>query len=314
VRLFRGELADAVADASEGFEAGVAHDIAIGPNYAGAFLAEALMERGELDAAQAALDRVGAPDEVPDNAHWHPFLNSRSQLLLLRGELRGALEATLECGRRYTALGGRNPGWIAWRSRAALCLTLLGEDPERARSLAEEEVALARAFGAPRAHGRALRMRGLVTGDGDGLASHREAVDVLEGSPARLELAHALCDLGAALRRAGDRRASRDPLHRALEAAHACGATALEERAHQELLASGARPRRIPVAGVDSLTPTERRVAAMAAEGLSNREIAQALFVSLKTVEMHLSHAYRKLDLSSRSELPRALQRTAAAE
>jgi DNA-binding CsgD family transcriptional regulator len=96
-------------------------------------------------------------------------------------------------------------------------------------------------------------------------------------------------------------------LRRALEAARACGATALEDYAHQELLASGARPRRRPVVGIEALTPTERRVAAMAAGGLSNREIAQALFVSLKTVETHLSRAYRKLDVRSRTELPRAL-------
>jgi DNA-binding NarL/FixJ family response regulator len=136
----------------------------------------------------------------------------------------------------------------------------------------------------------------------------RDAVDVLEGSQGRLELAHALCDLGAALRRGGRRQDSREPLRRAVELAHACGARALEERAHQELLASGARPRRRPVSGVDSLTPSELRVATMAADGMSNREIAQDLFVSLKTVEMHLSRGYRKLDVSSRSELPRALQ------
>jgi DNA-binding CsgD family transcriptional regulator len=308
VRLFRGELSDAVADGTEGLEACENYEIAIGPCYASAFLAEALMERGELDAAERALERASAPgDEVPDNSHWHPFLDSRSQLLLLRGEPRRALEETLECGRRYVALGGRNPGWIAWRSRAAICLTLLDEDLGRARLLAEEELELARAFGAPRALGRALRVYGVVVGGKPGLQSLRDAVAVLEESPARLELAHAVCDLGAALRRGGERQASREPLRRAVAIAHACGATALEERAHDELLASGARPRRRPTTGVDALTPTELRVAAMAATGLTNREIAQHRFVSLKTVETHLGRAYRKLDVKSRTELPQAL-------
>jgi DNA-binding CsgD family transcriptional regulator len=305
VRLFRGEVAQAVADGSEGLEASETYEIGIGPNYAGVFLADALMERGELDAATQALDRVAARGEVPASGHWHPFLDSRSRLLMLRGRTRDALEQTLECGRRYSALGATNPGWIAWRSRAAVCLTLLGEDPDRAGQLVDEELELARAFGAPRAIGRALRAKGLVADEPERLS---EAVDVLEGSQGRLELAYALCDLGAALRRGGRRQDSRQPLRRAVELAHDCGATALEERAHQELLASGARPRRRPVTGVDALTPSELRVASMAAGGMSNREIAQDLFVSLKTVEMHLRRGYRKLDVSSRSQLPLALK------
>jgi DNA-binding NarL/FixJ family response regulator len=79
------------------------------------------------------------------------------------------------------------------------------------------------------------------------------------------------------------------------------------QRAETELLATGARPRRISLRGVESLTPSERRVAEMAAEGPTNREIAQALFVTPKTVEVHLSSAYRKLEISSRSQLPAAL-------
>jgi DNA-binding CsgD family transcriptional regulator len=86
----------------------------------------------------------------------------------------------------------------------------------------------------------------------------------------------------------------------------------LADRAHEELVATGARPRRLVLSGVDSLTPSERRIAAMAAEGLANREIAQALFVTLRTVEMHLSNAFRKLDISSRTQLPAALASTAA--
>jgi DNA-binding CsgD family transcriptional regulator len=84
---------------------------------------------------------------------------------------------------------------------------------------------------------------------------------------------------------------------------------AIAERARDELRATGARPRRMVLTGVESLTPSERRVAMMAASGLGNREIAQDLFVSVKTVETHLGSAYRKLDISSRKELPDVLQR-----
>jgi DNA-binding CsgD family transcriptional regulator len=132
---------------------------------------------------------------------------------------------------------------------------------------------------------------------------------VLAESEARLEHARALTDLGAALRRAGQRAASREPLRTGLDLAQSCGASALAERAHSELVSSGARPRRLVLRGVDSLTASERRVAEMASERLTNREIAQALYVTEKTVEGHLGHAYRKLDITSRSELPKALIR-----
>jgi DNA-binding CsgD family transcriptional regulator len=90
--------------------------------------------------------------------------------------------------------------------------------------------------------------------------------------------------------------------------AWAGGATALHERARTELAATGARPRRVMLlSGPDSLTPSERRIAELAAIGHSNREIAQALFVTPKTVEYHLRNAYRKLDIDGRENLSTVL-------
>src|SRR5262249_27118951 len=134
-----------------------------------------------------------------------------------------------------------------------------------------------------------------------------EAVDVLADSPAKLEHAKARTDLGAALRRGNQRSKAREQLRHAVELATICGAKPLVNRAEAELLATGARPRRIAVSGIESLTPSERRVAEMAAEGPTNREIAQALFVTSKTVEVHLSNAYRKLGIASRSQLAAVL-------
>jgi DNA-binding NarL/FixJ family response regulator len=146
-----------------------------------------------------------------------------------------------------------------------------------------------------------------VQGGDRGVELLTEAVEVLEDSPAVLEHARALADLGAARRRRGERSNAREPLRLALDLAHRCGATALVERAHAELLATGARPRRVVLTGLDALTASERRVAKMAAEGLTNREIAQELFVTEKTIEWHLGQTYRKLEIASRSELPRVL-------
>lgn len=136
---------------------------------------------------------------------------------------------------------------------------------------------------------------------------------MLEGSIARLEHARALVDLGAALRRSGERAFAREQLRDGLELAHGCEATVLAERARGEPISTGARPRRAMRTGYDALTPSERRVAEMAGEGMSNRGIAQALFVTPKTVEMHLSRAYAKLDIGSRAQLPEALGSAVAA-
>ena len=134
------------------------------------------------------------------------------------------------------------------------------------------------------------------------------AVGALAPSPRRLEHARALVDLGAALRRANRRAEAREPLADGMDLAHRCGADVLAARARDELVACGARPRRLLRTGVDALTPSELRVAQLAAAGHSNREIAQALFVSRKTVETHLGGIYRKLGVNAREHLGAKLQ------
>ncbi len=219
--------------------------------------------------------------------------------------LEQGVDELLAVGERELTLGWSGPSQFAWRSQAALALDQLG-DETRARSLAAEELQLARVCGAPRPVGIALRANGLLIEDGR-LELLRESVSVLEASGAELEHARALVDLGAALRRGRQPRQARSPLRAGHALATSCGATLLAARAHEELLASGARPRRTAIRGRDALTPSELRVAELAAQSLRNRDIAQALFVSEKTVERHLGHVYAKLGVSSRKELPAAL-------
>jgi DNA-binding CsgD family transcriptional regulator/tetratricopeptide (TPR) repeat protein len=301
--VFRGDLAEAEADAREAFAACREW----GFHLLDAFIyiqADALMEQGKLDDAAAVVADAGEPP--PGDAPSYTFQGSRARLRMLRGDLLGGLELMLDAGRRFEAVGGRNPAFMPWRSQAALALLQL-ERPEEAAALAEEELELARVWGAPRALGAALRAAGLVESGKRGLALLQEAVEVLAGSPAKLEQAKARTELGAALRRANQRAKAREQLRRAVELATICGATPLAARAESELLATGARPRRIALSGLESLTPSERRVAELAAQGPTNREIAQALFVTPKTVEVHLSSVYRKLGISSRSQLAGAL-------
>ena len=161
-----------------------------------------------------------------------------------------------------------------------------------------EELALADRAGFARPRGVALRASGLLGGGDEGIEMLRESVAVLADSPARYEYACSLVELGAALRRAGRRAEAAEPLQSGMELAHRCGAERLVERARDELLAADTRPRKIVGFGFAQLTASERRIVRLAAEGRSNPEIAQVLFVSVKTVETHLSGAYRKLGLS----------------
>jgi DNA-binding CsgD family transcriptional regulator len=213
-----------------------------------------------------------------------------------------ALALLGEVEQRAGAAGWRSVAPAAWRSLSAVAALGAG-DTARARRLAEEDVVAAERFGSARELGRALRVRGLMTGAAD----RRAAIACLRDALSPLEQAQALVEHGAALRRSGQRGQSREPLYEALELASSNGATALGEHARTELRAAGARPRRVARSGVDALTPSERRVALLAADGLTNAEIAQTLFVTVRTVEMHLSAAYRKLEIPSRGSLPAAL-------
>jgi DNA-binding CsgD family transcriptional regulator len=302
----RGALVEAEADGRAALEALPHANVWFRPTSHG-WLAQILVERGAIDEAAGLLDAVEAT-VAPDAFSRAPLLRARALVAAARGDHQAALEHALELGRTLTAFGHTNPpaSYPAWRSLAALEHHALGS-PAEALALAREEVELARDWGAPRTLGRALRILGLIQGGDAGIALIREAVSVLAGSPAQLEHAYALADLGAALRRANQRAAARDHLRPALELAQRAGATLLAEQAHEELIATGARPRRVELSGAAALTPSERRTAAMAAEGLSNREIAQALFVTLRTVEMHLSNTFRKLGVSSRTQLSGAL-------
>jgi DNA-binding NarL/FixJ family response regulator len=177
-----------------------------------------------------------------------------------------------------------------------------------ARAVAEAELADVRVFGTPRAVGIAARVAGLARGGERGLELLAESFAVLRTSPALLERAHSLAELGAALRRAGQRSAAREPLAEALDLAARCGARPLAARVHEELRIAGARPRREWRSGVEALTPGELRVVRLAAAGRSNREIAQDLYVTLKTVEGHLSRAYTKLGIPGRGDLAAVLE------
>ena len=266
---------------------------------------EALTEQGRLDDAEKLL--AAENDLVDGGMPYDASLRlSRGRLRLAQLRADEALADFLSAGGVAMRLGLDSPSWIPWRSCAALACLALG-DADRARELATGELALARAFAAPRTLGVALHTAGLagVGDDGEGLL--REAVASLGAAGAVLDRARALCDLGARLRRGNRRADSRELLREALDVAHRAGAAPLAARAETELRAAGARPRRAVLTGADAMTASERRIAELAAAGLTNRQIAQALFITARTVEGHLTSIFRKLAIDSREHLHAAL-------
>ena len=299
-----GNLADAEADARIALETGPRLP-GVHAALALAVMLETLAERGDLEAAEAADRRYPLVQQFPTMIQAAWLLAARGRLRLAELRPAPALDDLLAAGDLFTRLRSPSP-MSPWRSDAALAQLALGARAD-ASALAAEEVKLSQAHGGPCTLGVSLRAAGLAEGGTRGIELLRHAADVLESSGARLEHARALTDLGAALRRAGQRADSRDVLRTALDLAHRCGALALTERARTELIAAGGRPRRLILSGFDSLTPSERRVTQLAATGLSNRDIAQHLFITTRTVEGHLTHAYQKLAITSREQLPAAL-------
>jgi DNA-binding CsgD family transcriptional regulator len=273
--------------------------------YAVAFLIDCLIERGELEEALALATAPQFASELPALLAFELLRVARGRLRVAAGDVEQGVEELLSVG-ETAAAGGFGTGVCPWRARAAVGLRELGRN-EEARALAEQELSLARATRS--GWGEAIALQALaVAAPENGSDLLRDAIELSERCGFALERARALVLLGAAERRRGQRRAAADLLGEGLDAAATCGALAVEERARAELVAIGLAPRRRQLSGVDALTPAERRVAELAVSGMSNREIAQALFVSLRTVETHLTHCYQKLGIESRAQLGPPLQ------
>jgi DNA-binding CsgD family transcriptional regulator len=300
----RGLIDQAMADAHRAVAA-KQHGWKMGLKGAYGLLAHAFTERNDLEAAALQLERGDRADDAGGLGRW-VFLGARGHFERVRREPEATLASLEECGRLLARAGVQNPALVAWRLGAASAARQL-DDREAARRLALEELRLARRFGAPGTVSLALVSAGLASGGDEGLALLEEAITTAATSQSPFVRARVLIEAGAGLRRAGRRRAALARLLEGRELAVQCGGHLLSRRAAEELAALGARPRRIAVHGREALTPRERQVAAMARTGRSNKEIADALFVTVKTVEWHLLHVFQKLHVSSREQLAAAL-------
>jgi DNA-binding CsgD family transcriptional regulator/tetratricopeptide (TPR) repeat protein len=301
----RGQILEAIAElqtALQAREAGWGRATEV----ASAFLARSLIERDQLAEAAESL-KTNEPPPARRSFEHALLLEAHARVRLAQGDASGALTDARAAGNDLHDLRIRSPyfSWRATAARAALAL----DDRAAAHRLIDEELELSRRLAAPAGIARGLRIKGLIQGGTTGLQLLEQAAHTIPADPPRLERTRALVDLGSALRRANKRAAARQPLTEAHQLAHSGGATLLAERARIELAALGARPRKEPAAR-DQLTASEHRVAEMATRGMTNKQIAQTLFITVKAVEWHLHHAYLKLNITSRKQLAQALTTT----
>ena len=302
-RGWTGPIPDAIEDARAAVDV-FADGLQLYMPSASSVLVRALLEHDDPDAAEAVLARLDAgPPPVGPFAAWRHEIVGR--IAAHRGDHERALDAFLACGEAATRVLITNPGLFHWRSEAGIAALRLGRR-DLAHELITKECELAERFGAPRAIGVALRAAALLQRGDAAVEMLRSAAVLHEDCGARVEHAHTLTELGGAIRRAGVPGEARTVLRDAIRIADETGARAAGRRAREELVRAGGRA---PNAGetTGDLTPSERRVAELAAGGRTNREIANELFVTVKAVEWHLGNVYRKLDVRGRRQLTGAL-------
>jgi DNA-binding CsgD family transcriptional regulator len=301
-----GDLPSACAEWRSALDALTAAPQQVGDDTLRLWLAWAEAEQGNHSAARALIRE--ATTVTDEDVFFLESRHIRGTALARLGEFDAAVADLVAGGTQLERLGIRNPAYeLPWRAEAAAALAALGRIDE-ARTIIEPAVEPARRWNAPGPLGRVLHALALTTTDPDErLTRLADAVDVLRGSVQRLDLARVLIDHGAALRRTGRRLDANQRLAEGADLADRCGAVPLVRYAHEEMAATGRRPRRARTSGPGALTPSERRIAERAAAGRTNSQICQELFLSRKTVEMHLGRAYRKLGVTGRHELAGAL-------
>jgi DNA-binding CsgD family transcriptional regulator/tetratricopeptide (TPR) repeat protein len=299
-----GSLEDAAADGRIGLDFKLKTSPPVAVAWAATFTVEALTRLGRFAEAEEAV--AAAVERRPPDGWLYSvmFTQATGALRVAQQRYSEGLDDLLAAAEGWRALGIRSPAAAYWRVPAITAYTALGRHDEAAR-LASDGVELARATGNAGTLGVCLRAAAPFTADP--AATLAEAIAALESAGAQYEHAMALADLGAHLRRVGRRSEAQDPLRSALEYAERAAAEPLRDYARAELLAAGARPRRTALSGPDALTSAERQVAELAAGGLSNRQIAQHLFITQATVETHLRHTFHKLGITSRVDLPAQL-------
>jgi DNA-binding CsgD family transcriptional regulator len=308
LRRDAGALGPALQDAAASLallRACMAHPASAHVTLARARYLQLLVDHGFLERAMSVL-QADRHDSSGTMAGLQMAL-VRARLLAVAGHPRDAIRRLIACGEVASMHDVKNPAVLPWQPAVAVLLKAIGAG-ERARTMADDAVTIARQAGNRGSLSRALRAQGVVRGGTEGQGQLQEATEVVADTPYVLERALALTDYGALLVQSGDKSRGKAVLRVAAPLAYECGLPPLVQRVVDAYSAGGGRLNGGHFPGV-TLTNAELRVAQLAAVGNTNREIARSLFVGLRTVEIHLSSAYRKLRVSGRAGLAQALER-----
>ncbi|MEU0786672.1 AAA family ATPase [Streptomyces sp. NPDC006173] len=270
-------------------------------------LIDFLTSTGKLREATSLLETNALVGDMTDGLQSANILLARGRLSASCGYMREAIDDLESCGRIFTGLGIFNPAVAPWRSLLSLAYAKEGMI-EPARQYASEEVRLARAWGSRDALGAALRTLAAVAEESERLELIEESLACLRGNVSGILLAQTLIDYGNLLAEGnGELSEARKVLREAVEVAEQSSASNLARIALDALASSGGRMSRKKKNGIESLSRSERKVALLAAAGRTNRDIAKALFVQQRTVEVHLTNSYRKLGIQGRDQLANAM-------
>jgi DNA-binding CsgD family transcriptional regulator len=273
-------------------------------------LAQLLAERGQGEEAWKVLNRYHCTGELDQGWQYGHALTARAGLRADSGDLISAARDLTELRLRNAASGVRATAALAWRRNGVSLLWRTGLFAE-AREAAAEQMRIAEKADLPLELGRALRAQARTHGGPRAEQQLQEAIGLLRTADGTgdFDLACAQADLGALLMRLGEPDRAVPALVEAAELALRCGVPPVADQAMALLESLGER--RAPYSslrGVLRLTARERQIVLMAAHGSSNRRIAEALDITRRTVELHLSSAYRKLDISGRRDFPALLR------
>ncbi|MEU9440741.1 AAA family ATPase [Streptomyces sp. NPDC048304] len=309
LHLWAGNVTQALSDAQfshDLFDRELRMPTSVSPQCA---LAAVHVRRGEPEKARQLLDRIQRPRLEQFTLEYHTYLMTRARTREALGDLEGALDDLMRCGDSLAAAGIGNPVLAPWWFDAAQLLARLGREHE-GHAVVERVTAPVDEWGTVRARGMLALARGVLTPGDTGLGHLTEAADLLGRSPGRLEHARAEYLLGRRLFDRGDAQGARTRLHRSIDAAVLSGDKMLLDEVRPVLAAARGRLRRGTTSPAESLSGGERQVAERAAAGATNREIAEALFLTQRTVEFHLTSVYRKLGIRGRHQIAAALTET----
>ncbi|MBO0656045.1 AAA family ATPase [Streptomyces triculaminicus] len=301
-----GRVDAAVRDARAAVDAAARSERTTGSAMPHIALGTALLTQGRTEEAAAALARIVHRDTERHIWEWHHYLYAQGRVRRELGDHEGALDLWLRCGRSLDEARVANPVLAPWWLPAAATLARLGRAGE-ARDIVERVTPSLRRWGTPRALGTGLMAAAAAATGRARLDLLAEAAGILARSPARLEHTKAAYLLGRCLLAQGDARAARRHLRQAIEVATRCGYQALGAAARAALVTAGGRMPQLAASPLDTLTGSERRIAALAQGGVTNKAIAEALFITPRTVETHLTNVYRKLAVRGRTDLPGGL-------